>query len=84
MRGDFLNVVRYFRQQNNIGAAGNPGGQGDMSRIAAHHFQHHDAVMAGCRRLESVKSLGRHGNAVSKPIEVSVKPGRYQSSWECR
>ena len=43
-------------------ATGNRSGDGDMAGIAAHHLQHHDALMAGAGRLQAVERLGGDGD----------------------
>ena len=62
MLGYRLDTVGYFRDQHDVGAAGNAGGDRDMTGIAAHHFEHHDAIMARRRRLQAVERLGRDCN----------------------
>src|SRR6185437_4642139 len=58
MRSDRLHGVGDFRDQDHVGAAGDPGGERDVPGIAAHHLEHHDAVMARGGRLQAVEGFG--------------------------
>ena len=55
--GNSLGVVGDFRNEDNVGAPGNAGGQCDMPRIPAHDFKDHHPLMAGRRRLQAVKRI---------------------------
>ena len=43
---DFVYFERYFGEQNDVRAAGNPGMEGDPSRIPSHDLNDHDTVVA--------------------------------------
>ena len=45
---DVLDSERNFRNQNNVGAACDAGFERDPATVAAHHFNHHHAMMRGC------------------------------------
>ena len=59
---DAVEVPAHLGNQHDIGAAGDAGSDGDMARVAAHHLQHHDALMAGAGRLQSVERFGGDGD----------------------
>ncbi len=56
---DRVEAVADLRNQDHVGAAGDPGGERDMAGIAAHHLEHHDAAVAGRGRLQPIERLGR-------------------------
>ena len=45
--------------EDDVGAAGDAGGQRDMAGVAPHHLEDHDAVVARRGRLQPVERLGR-------------------------
>ena len=67
MCGDHLNPVRNLGDEDNIRTTGDPGGERDMPRIAAHNFKDHHTVMACCGGLQPIKRLGgdHNGGVVS-------------------
>src|SRR5205807_311690 len=60
MGSDRLNTVGDLGDQDNVGTPGNSRGERDVSGIAAHDLEDHDAVMAGRRRLQPVERLCCH------------------------
>ena len=64
--GNALNDIgeppAHFGQEHDVGASGDAGGDGDMAGVAAHHLQHHDAVVAGAGRLQAVERFGGDGH----------------------
>src|SRR6185436_15524447 len=58
--GNAFQRVFNLGYQNDVGPARNAGCQRDMSGVAAHDLQDHDAVMAGRRGLQAVEGLGCH------------------------
>ena len=55
-------LKRDLGDQDNVGAAGKPAVQSNPSRVASHYLKHHDALVAGCCRVETVQSLGNTGD----------------------
>ena len=58
MRRHDLDAIRNLGNQHDIGAAGDTSGDRDMAGIAAHYFEHHDAIVARRCRLQPVERLG--------------------------
>src|SRR5258706_3396645 len=59
---DGLHGEGNLRNENYVCTAGDAGMQSNPSRIAAHHFQDHDALMRLCRGVQSVKRIGAESN----------------------
>ena len=53
---------RHFRDQHDVGRARDARGDGDVARVAAHHLEHHDALVAGAGRMQAVERLGGDGD----------------------
>ncbi len=62
-----IEAIRDFRQQNDVGAAGNAGMERDVAGVAAHDLQHHDPGVACGRRLQPIERLGRDRNRRVEP-----------------
>ena len=60
--GDLLDVVENLGDQDDVGAAGDPGVERDMAGVATHHLQHHHPVVAGGGRLQTVERIDCRGD----------------------
>src|SRR6202048_4526973 len=58
--GNPVVIERDFRDQNYVGAAGDAAMQRDPSRVPAHHFHDHHALVTRGRRVQPVESI-HHG-----------------------
>src|SRR5690606_36960608 len=56
--GDVLELVRYLRDQDHVGTAGDAGVQRDMTRVPSHDLEDHHSIMAGCRWLQVIERVG--------------------------
>ena len=78
--GHSLDRERYLGYQYDVGAAGYAGVQGYPPGVAAHEFQHHRAVMAFRRRLQSDRPAGSGGDVHPQWVQNDVcaehGPGR--------
>ncbi len=64
-RADVVDVDFLFRNEDDVGAAGDTGGIGDPARIAAHDFDDDDAVVGVGGGVNAVDGLGGDQTAVS-------------------
>ena len=55
---NFTNVKRHFWHQDRRRSAGETGVQGDPACVATHDLDHHDAVVALCRGVQTVDGIG--------------------------
>ena len=53
-----IDVVGDLGNQDHVGGAGEPGGEGDEAGVPAHHLDHHHALVALGGRVQLVDSLG--------------------------
>ncbi len=58
--GDLVEIERDFRNQNDIGAAGDSAVQRDPAGMASHHFHHHDAFVTGRRGVQAIERVHHH------------------------
>ena len=58
-RAHLLDVERLLGNEDDVGAAREPGVRRDPARVPAHHLDHHHAVVALGRRLQPVDRVGR-------------------------
>jgi hypothetical protein len=58
---------RYLGDQNDIGAAGDPGVEGQPSGVAPHHLGDHDPVVGAGGRVEAVEGVGRDADGRLEP-----------------
>ena len=61
--GDLGILKGYLRDENHIGAACKPAVERDPARMASHHFEHHDALVAGGCRVQSVQRVRHAGDS---------------------
>jgi hypothetical protein len=54
---DFVVVEWNFRNQNDIGAAGDPAVQRDPTSMAPHYFHYHDSLVTRCRCVHSIERI---------------------------
>jgi hypothetical protein len=54
---DFIDIKWPLGNQDDVGAPGDAAVKGDPSRIAAHHFHHHHAVMSFCGGVDAIERL---------------------------
>ena len=55
-------VERDLGDEDDVGAAREPRGAGDPAGVAAHHLQHHHAIVALGRRVQAIERVGRAGH----------------------
>ena len=70
---DLLEVEGLLRDQDDVGAAGEPGVEGDPAGVTAHHLDDQDPVVAVGRRVEAVDRLHRD---VDRGVEAEGVVGR--------
>ena len=70
-----LNAERNFGDQNDVRAARDASSQRDPATIAAHHFDHHHAVMRGRRGVNLVDGVS---NGVQRRVEAEREFGGRQ------
>ena len=70
---DLLEVERLLRDQDHVGAAGEPGVEGDPAGVAAHHLDDQDPVVAVGGGVEAVDRLHRD---VDRGVEAEGVVGR--------
>src|SRR5581483_8636327 len=54
---DLVEIERNFRNQNDIGAAGNASVQGNPSGVPAHYFHHHHPPVTCCRSVHAIECI---------------------------
>jgi hypothetical protein len=59
---DLLHVERNFRDQDDVGAAGEPAVECDPAGVTTHDLRHHHALVAFGRRVQPVERLGRRAH----------------------
>ena len=59
---DVLERPGNLGNQNHVAAAGDARVQRDPAGVAAHHFQHHDPLVAGGRGVQPIEGVGRAGH----------------------
>src|SRR5215471_14709711 len=70
--GDFLDVERLFGNEDHVGAAGDAAVHGDPSGVAAHDFDHHDALM---RFGGGVNAIDGFHRGVDGGVEAETEVG---------
>ena len=73
--GDLGIFKGYFRDENHIGAARETAVERDPTRMASHHFEHHDALVAGGRRVEPIHGISHTGDS---RVEAERHRGGFQ------
>ena len=69
-----LERIRDLRDQDDVGAAGDPGGERDVAGIAAHDLEHHDPAVARGGDVQPVDRFGRdldRGAEADRPLGVA-------------
>src|SRR5208282_2320158 len=56
--GNLINIEWNFRDQDYIGAAGDPAIGRDPARGSAHHFYHDHTIVRLCRRMDTIDGFG--------------------------
>jgi hypothetical protein len=59
---NLVQIERNLGDEDDVGAAGNTGMQGDPSGVAAHHFGHHDTMVRFRRRVQPIDGIGREAH----------------------
>ena len=60
--GDLRQIERNLRNQDDVGAAGDAGIEGNPARVAAHDLDDHDAVVRFGGRVQPVDGVGREAD----------------------
>ena len=69
-----------FRNQNDVGAAGDSAVQRDPARVTAHHFQNHDAAVTRCGGVQTVARISDRGDG---RIETERARGGFKIVVDC-
>ena len=67
-----IQIERNLRNQNDVRAAGDAGVQRNPSGVAAHHFDHHDAMVRFGRGVQPIDGVGRE---VHRGVEPEAADG---------
>ena len=70
--GDLLEVERDLRDQDDVGAAGDAGVERNPAGVAAHHLDHHDAVVRLGGRVQPVDGVGGEARPPCRSRSVFV------------
>ena len=87
-RGDRVDVVRELREQDDVGAAADPGVEGDPPRIPSHHLDDHDAPVRLGGRVQAIDGVGGKGHrgiepeAIGGADDVVVDRLRHADDWD--
>ena len=73
-------IERNLRDQNRIRAAGDSAMQGDPPGVPPHHFQNHDALVAGRSGVQAIERVGDCGDS---RVEAECHGGSFEIVVDC-